>query len=286
MRHLSNSGEVFYKQHPLFTSAEMCNSAFYVDLGYVGYRPLSDSDTDIQPMIQLPDADKRKDQWLTECGFEFRFPEANLYVENLGGITLARVMASLAKTAVTPYPAGDIASSEWASPGKGNRGVYTRRCKVVLQWAGHGDELDSGGGVRVYAAAELQPAGGHHGGEVDSGGDRSDTQYCAVGWRSGRVLQDITSAESYITVEGIVRGTHLNNKNEHKKGKVMAEKYSKSVGDWNPGPGKKKASEKADELMSTEASDAKDTMTGTNSSSSGLAAAEPARPYGTQGRKF
>ena len=89
VRHGSNSGEVFYKQHPLFTSAEMRNSAFYLDLGYVGYRPLTDSDTDIQPMIQLPDADKRKDQWLTECGFEFRFPEANLYVEQLGGITLA-----------------------------------------------------------------------------------------------------------------------------------------------------------------------------------------------------
>jgi hypothetical protein len=89
VRHMSNSGEVYYKQHPLFTSAEMRNSCFYIDLGYVGYRPLSDSDTDIQPMIQLPDADKRKDQWLTECGFEFRFPEANLYVENLGGVTLA-----------------------------------------------------------------------------------------------------------------------------------------------------------------------------------------------------
>jgi hypothetical protein len=88
VRHMSNSGEVFYKQHPLFTSAEMRNSCFYVDLGYVGYRPLSDSDTDIQPMIQLPDADKRKDQWLTECGFEWRFPEANMYVENLGGVTL------------------------------------------------------------------------------------------------------------------------------------------------------------------------------------------------------
>jgi hypothetical protein len=88
VRHLSNSGEVYYKQHPLFTSTEMRNSAFYLDLGYIGYRPLSDSDTDIQPMIQLPDADKRKDQWLTECGFEFRFPEANMYVEALGGITL------------------------------------------------------------------------------------------------------------------------------------------------------------------------------------------------------
>lgn len=88
VKHQSNSGTVYYKQHPLFTSPEMRNSAFYVDLGYLGYRPLSDTDTDIQPMIQLPDADKRKDQWLTECGFEIRFPEANMYVENLGGVTL------------------------------------------------------------------------------------------------------------------------------------------------------------------------------------------------------
>ena len=66
----------------------MINSCFYVDLGYMGYRPLTDSDTDIQPMIQLPDADKRKDQWLTEYGFEVPFPEAFQYVENLGGITL------------------------------------------------------------------------------------------------------------------------------------------------------------------------------------------------------
>ena len=36
--------------------------------GVCGGRPLSDSDTDIQPMIQLPDADKRKDQWFTEAG--------------------------------------------------------------------------------------------------------------------------------------------------------------------------------------------------------------------------
>jgi len=51
----------------------------------MGYRPLTDSDTDIQPMIQANDADKRKDQWLTEYSFEFPFPEAFMYVENLGG---------------------------------------------------------------------------------------------------------------------------------------------------------------------------------------------------------
>jgi hypothetical protein len=86
--HRSNAGSVYYKTHPLFNDPIMNNSCFYVDLGYMGYRPLTDSDTDIQPMIQLPDADKRKDQWLTEYGFEVPFPEAFMYVEALGGITL------------------------------------------------------------------------------------------------------------------------------------------------------------------------------------------------------
>lgn len=85
--HSSNAGDIYYKVHPLFNDPIMRNSAFYIDLGYMGYRPLTDSDTDIQPMIQLPDADKRKDQWLTEYGFEIPFPEAFMYVENLGGIT-------------------------------------------------------------------------------------------------------------------------------------------------------------------------------------------------------
>lgn len=86
--HRSNSGDIYYKVHPLFNDPIMVNSAFYIDMGYMGYRPLTDSDTDIQPMIQLPDADKRKDQWLTEYGFDIPFPEAFMYVENLGGITL------------------------------------------------------------------------------------------------------------------------------------------------------------------------------------------------------
>lgn len=85
--HSSNAGDIYYKTHPLFNDPIMRNSAFYIDLGYMGYRPLTDSDTDIQPMIQLPDADKRKDQWLTEYSFEIPFPEAFLYAENLGGIT-------------------------------------------------------------------------------------------------------------------------------------------------------------------------------------------------------
>lgn len=88
-RHASNAGEVFYKQHPLFTSPEMRTSCYYIDLGYLKWRPITDSDTDIQPMIQLPDADKRKDQWLTDAGAEIPYPEAHMLVENLGGITLS-----------------------------------------------------------------------------------------------------------------------------------------------------------------------------------------------------
>lgn len=85
-----NAGMIYYKTHPLFNqpNALMRNSAFYLDLGHLMWRPLSDSDTDIQRMIQLPDADKRKDQWLTEGSLEVMFPEAHMFVQDLGGITL------------------------------------------------------------------------------------------------------------------------------------------------------------------------------------------------------
>ena len=81
-------GDIYYKNHPLFNNDEMYNSAFYIDLGYLKYRPLDDSDTDIQQLIQANDADKRKDQWLTECGLEIVNPEAHMFVDNLGGISL------------------------------------------------------------------------------------------------------------------------------------------------------------------------------------------------------
>ena len=82
------AGKVYYKTHPLFQGPEMTNSAFYIDLGFLGYRPLTDSDTDVQQLIQANDADKRKDQYLTECGLELQFAEAHSFVEDLGSITL------------------------------------------------------------------------------------------------------------------------------------------------------------------------------------------------------
>jgi hypothetical protein len=62
--------------------------------------------------------------------------------------------------------------------------------------------------------------------------------------------------------------------------------YGEGVANWTPST-PKKSSEKADELMSTEASDAKDTMTGTNELKGWVGGSgTPPRPYGTQGRKF
>ena len=82
------AGKIYYKTHPLFDSPEMQNSAFYLDLGYIMYRPVTDRDTDVMPMIQANDADKRKDQYLTECGLELPYPEAHMFVEDIGNITL------------------------------------------------------------------------------------------------------------------------------------------------------------------------------------------------------
>lgn len=83
------NGDVYYKTHPLFaaSSSPYRNSAFYLDLGFLKLRPLKDSDTQLMEMIQPRDADRRKDQWLTETGAEFPFPEAHMFVDNLGGIS-------------------------------------------------------------------------------------------------------------------------------------------------------------------------------------------------------
>lgn len=60
-----------------------------------------------------------------------------------------------------------------------------------------------------------------------------------------------------------------------------------SMADWNPGPGKGEDAGKKAKLFSTEASDAKDTMTGTNElkafkGKSGV----PKGPFGSQGKEF
>ncbi len=89
LEHQSNAGTMYYKTHPLFTdsSALWRNSALIIDLGFLKWRPLTDHDTDIQEGIQSNDALIRKDQYLTDGGVEIWYPEAHMWVDQLGGIT-------------------------------------------------------------------------------------------------------------------------------------------------------------------------------------------------------
>jgi hypothetical protein len=63
-------------------------------------------------------------------------------------------------------------------------------------------------------------------------------------------------------------------------------KYGGSKGDWTPDV-PKKSQEKAEQLMSTEASDAKDTLAGTNVLKQWVGGSgKPPAPYGVRGREF
>lgn len=62
--------------------------------------------------------------------------------------------------------------------------------------------------------------------------------------------------------------------------------YGSGTANWTPSV-PKKSSDAAEKLMSTEASDAKDTMTGTNELKGFVGGSgKPEGPFGVQGRKF
>lgn len=82
-------GTVHFKTHPLFNrNAVWRNSGLLLDVQNLRYRPLNDSDTVLLKNRQANDADRRKDEWLTECGLELRFPESHMYFENVQNITV------------------------------------------------------------------------------------------------------------------------------------------------------------------------------------------------------
>jgi len=86
--HQSNAGKVYYKTHPMFMDPNlgMRNSALVVDLGFLKWRYLTDHDTDVKTGIQANDALVRKDQYLTVGGPEIWYPEAHMFIKDLGGI--------------------------------------------------------------------------------------------------------------------------------------------------------------------------------------------------------
>ena len=82
--HRTPFGTVYYKTHPLFNEhPEYRNSMLILDVNNLKYRYMNDRDTHLKPNIEENDADYRKDQWLTEAGLEFNFPESCMWIHNV-----------------------------------------------------------------------------------------------------------------------------------------------------------------------------------------------------------
>ena len=81
-------GILYLKQHPLFNRDNSLRySGFIIDVNNLRYRALNDSDTILLKNRQANDADRRKDEWLTEAGIEVRFPESHMFIRNLQNVT-------------------------------------------------------------------------------------------------------------------------------------------------------------------------------------------------------
>ena len=65
----------------------MMYNALVLDVGNLKYRYLTDSDTILLKNRQNPGEDRRRDEWLTECGLEARFPESHMYFKNVQTIS-------------------------------------------------------------------------------------------------------------------------------------------------------------------------------------------------------
>ncbi len=80
-------GTFFLKSHPLMNTDPVYRNSMFVlnGRGFI-VRPLKGRDTKIQTNIQANDEDQRKDQWLTETGWELQFERTQGYY---GGITAA-----------------------------------------------------------------------------------------------------------------------------------------------------------------------------------------------------
>lgn len=82
-------GKLWFKTHPLFNKRPwMKNHMLFLDVPNLVYRHLTDSDTTLLKNRQGNDADRRKDEWLTEAGLEVRYPESHMLIKNVQTITL------------------------------------------------------------------------------------------------------------------------------------------------------------------------------------------------------
>lgn len=87
LKYVIPQGTFYLKSHPLLNTDPVYDKSMFVlnGRGFI-VRPLKGRDTKIQTNIQANDADQRKDQWLTETGWELQFERTQGYY---GGITVA-----------------------------------------------------------------------------------------------------------------------------------------------------------------------------------------------------
>lgn len=106
----------------------------------------------------------------------------------------------LKKEAVSLHPSDNIEAAEWASPGKGNRGVYTRRFLLTIN--GQGGRTNYISAAVLGFAKLLGCSNGYDGGTgvVHRAAIDPVKNIVIVG---DPIIGDIVALNFYITVEGI-----------------------------------------------------------------------------------
>lgn len=77
-------GTVYLKTHPIFNQHPILRyNGLCLDVPNLKYRYLIGRDTKLLTNRQNNDEDRRKDEWLSECGLEQQFPESHMYIQNI-----------------------------------------------------------------------------------------------------------------------------------------------------------------------------------------------------------
>jgi hypothetical protein len=82
--HLCSFGVVHYRTHPLFSENPTLRfAAMFLDVHNLKYRYIKGRDTILLKNRQPNNADYREDEYLSECGLEFRFPQSHMFMNNV-----------------------------------------------------------------------------------------------------------------------------------------------------------------------------------------------------------
>lgn len=83
-------GTLHFKGHSRFNDlAHLRYDGFTLDIPNLKLRPLRNADTKLRPNIHLPSFDGRMDEYVTEMGFEMRYPESHGWIRNCRIISAA-----------------------------------------------------------------------------------------------------------------------------------------------------------------------------------------------------